>query len=62
MLAKLDQCLIESILIHLMKHGIKQIIILQLQTLLASETRTMYMSTSTSLGHNQRVTGSRRHH
>ena len=46
MLAKLDQCLNESILIHLMKHGIKQIIIFQLQTLLASETRVMYKATS----------------
>ena len=33
MLVKLDQRLIESIIIHLMKHGLKQIIIFQLYKL-----------------------------
>ena len=31
MMVKLDQCSIRPIIIHLMKHGIKQIIIFQLQ-------------------------------
>ena len=33
MMVKSDQCSIRSIIIHLMKHGIKQIIIFQLQTI-----------------------------